>query len=300
MHLERPSALRNYRDATKTLPRHFLSELGVLLLSAVITGCGDKAARAPNPTGYDWPDAFAYRMEYAARTEGGTEAVGRYQETKELKFAVRDDRFVVWHDSVRKVDTWRGAGRSNEGPWPEDTLRYWVRLSRWGEFLAIEPGCDPAETACRDVPPSALPRELRHLIPRLPVWWPPKGYQWEDTLTFDDLPRPRGARGSVTTVYRAPRDTAVGGGSYWIVSWHSVWRAVRSAAGGAIVADPVGEESGAVFVDKQRLIPAFAEWQGSVPPPELRSHSATWAGFRGRAVLVGSAFDSVRVTEEAK
>jgi hypothetical protein len=224
------------------------------------------------------------------------------EESTRLRFAVRDDgSFTVWHDSVRKVQARRGVPPSAQPLWPEDTLHYFVRLSRWGEFLAIEPGCDPALAACHEVPPSALPLELRHLIPRLPVWWPPRGHDWEDTLAFDDLPRPRGVLGTVTASYRAARDTVVGDGTYWIVTWHSVRRAVRAAQGGAIVADPVVEEDGAVYVDKRLLIPAFAEWQGVVPAaPGLRSLGATRTEIRGRAVLVGSGFDSLSFAEEAR
>jgi hypothetical protein len=272
-----------------------------LLLASGFNGCGNETARAPNPPAYDWPDALEYRVRYEARTGRDTQTVAEHEESGALKFAVRDDRLVVWHDSVRRIGMLRGGQRFIEPLWTEDTLRYYLRLSRWGEFLEIEPGCDPAVTACHEALPSALPLELRHLIPRLPVWWPPKGHEWEDTLAFDDLPRPRGSRGSVRTVYQAGRDTAVNGRAYWIVSWHSVRRASWSAAGGAIIADPSAEESGTVYVDKERLVPAFAEWRGTVPPPpELRSLGATRVEVRGRAVLVAGGFDVTRFTEEAR
>jgi len=285
-----------------TLWRRLSSSCAVLILVSGLNACGNKTARAPNPTAYDWPDAFAYRIAYVARSEQDTEEVARHEESETLKLAVRNDgSFEVWRDSMRRTEVVRGARPSEEPLWPEDTLRYYLRLSRWGEFLAIEPGCDPAEVACHEALPSALPRELRHLIPLLPVWWPPKGHEWEDTLAFDDLPRPRGVRGSVGTVYRAARDTAVGGGAYWVVTWRSVWRAVRTAPGGAIVADPPLEETGTVFVDKRLLVPAYAEWQGTRPPArDLSSLGATRTSIRGRAVLVGSAFDSLRVTQEAR
>jgi hypothetical protein len=231
-----------------------------------------------------------------------TVTVARRQETKELRFVVRyDGTFAVWRDSVRATETRPGAAPSEVAPWPEDTLHYFVRLSRWGEFLSIEPSCDPAVTACREAPPSALPVELRHLIPRLPVWWPPKGAQWEDTLAFDDLPRPRGARGTWAAVCRAARDTAVGEKAYWIVTWHAVRRAVRGGPGGAIVAEPALEENGRVFVDKQLLIPALAEWWGTTPPPpDLRTLGATRTAIRGRAVLVGSGLDALPFAEEVR
>jgi hypothetical protein len=281
-----------------TLSRRFHSPIAALLLAAFCSGCGNKSARAPNPTGYDWPDVFVYRLEYAAQTERDTQLISRYDEVKELRFAVRDDRFLVWHDSLRKVNRVRGSAPSSEPLWPEDTLHYYVRLGRLGEISGSEPGCDPALPACKEALPSALPLELRRIIPRLPIWWPPKGYEWEDTLAFDDLPRSRGARGSVITDYRASRDTVLQGRGYWIVTWNSVRRSYRSAASGAIIADPAVEEHGAAFVDKQLLIPAYAGWFGAVaPPPELRDLGVTGAGFRGRAFLVGSSFDSLRIAE---
>lgn len=284
-----------------TLTRRYSHFLAFLLLSILLDACGNKSARAPNPTGYDWPDAFRYRIEYVARTERDTEMVALYQEAKELQFAVRDDRFLVWHDSLKKVNTVQGAPPSNAPLWPEDTLQYYVRLGRLGEFLGSEPGCDPAVAACHEALPSALPMELRHIIPRLPVWWPPKGYEWEDTLAFDDLPRARGSRGSVITYYRASRDTVLGGRAYWIVTWHAIRRAYRNAANGSIIADPPIEESGAVYVDKQLLVPVYAGWLGAVAaPPELRALGVTGTGFQGRAFLVGSALDSLQASQEAR
>ncbi len=275
-----------------------------------MAACGNETARAPVPTAYDWPDSMAYRITEETRVVQGARVVTASDESTRLRFAVRDDgSFAVWHDSVRRTETRGGAAGVPVPPATGDTLHFFVRLSRWGEFLGIERGCDPAEAACHAVPPSALPLELRHLMPRLPVWWPPRGHEWADTLAFDDLPRPDGARGTVTTVYRAARDTVLGGGSYWIVTWRAVRRAVRSAGsasgggggGGAFVADAEVEESGVVYVDKRRLVPALAEWQETTAPaPQLRSLGATRTEVRGRAVLVGSALDSLRATEEAR
>lgn len=273
--------------------QRFSSSCCVFLLATLFSACGNQSARAPNPTGYDWPDAFSYRIEYAAQTQRDTQMIARYDEAKELRFTVSDDRFLVWHDSLSKVNAVRGSPPTNEAPWPEDTLHYYVRLGRLGEISGSEPGCDPALPACREALPSALPLELRRIIPRLPVWWPPKGHVWDDTLTFDDLPRSRGSRGSVITYYRASRDTVLEGRGYWIVTWNSVKRAVRNGANGGIMADPVIEANGAVYVDKQLLMPAYAGWFGAVaPPPALRALGVTGTGFRGRAYLVGSVFDA--------
>ncbi len=284
----------------RTLTRYYTYLLAASVLASV-SACGNKSGRAPNPTGYDWPDAFAYRMQYVAESDRDTQMVARYDEIKQLRFVVRDDRYLVWHDSVKKMNTVPGAPPSSGTMLPEDTLQYYVRLGRLGEVLEAEPGCDPAVPACHDALPSTLPIELRHIIPRLPVWWPPKGYEWEDTLTFDDLPRPHGSRGSLITYYRASRDTVLAGRGYWIVTWHSVRRAFRNAPTGQIIAETPIEENGAVYVDKQLLLPAYAGWFGGVAaPPELRAIGVTGTGFRGRAFLVGSAFDSLRTAGEAR
>ena len=267
--------------------------------AALGAGCANHTARAPNPTAYDWPDELGYRLDYATRTERDGAAVSRSERSATLHFAVRiDGSFTAWHDSVRIVVAAGEKPPVAEPPSVEDTLHYRMRLSRWGEFLSIEPECDPALAACHAALPSALPRELRHLIPRLPVWWPPKGYAWADTLSFDDLPRAGGLRGSTVTVYRAARDTTVRGTGYWIVTWRSERRTAHAAAAGAIVADPAEEESGTVLVDKGRMIPAYAEWSGRTvpPPPGTRSAGVPWTEKHARAALVGGAFDSLRAT----
>jgi hypothetical protein len=278
-----------------SLSRCSLSSFAVLPLATLFIACGNKSAGAPNPTGYDWPDSLAYRIEYAAEAGRDTEAVERHDMSMALRLAVRDDRFLVWNDSVSRLSIIGGSLPTREQLWPEDTLHYYVRLGRLGEISGLEPGCDPALPACKEALASALPLELRRIIPRLPIWWPPKGYTWEDTLAFDDLPRRRGSRGSVVSYYRASRDTVLQGHGYWIVTWSSVRRAFRKAANGGIIAEPQIEEHGAVYVDKQLLLPGYAEWFGTVvPPPGLRASGVTGKGLRGRAILVGSPFDSVR------
>jgi hypothetical protein len=273
----------------------------LLTLAALCQACGNNSAKAPNPTGYDWPERSVYRVEYAAQSQRDTQVMVGYDETKKLRFAVRDDGFLVWHDSVSKVSRVGGAPPKNQALWPEDTLHYYVRLGRLGEISGSEPGCDPALPACREALPSALPLELRHIIPRLPVWWPPKGYEWEDTLTFDDLPRSRGARGSVVTRYRAARDTVFRGRGYWIVTWHSLRRAFRNGPTGAMTAEPQIEERGAVFVDKQLLLPAYALWYGALEaPPALQALGIKGTDFRGRAFLMGSMFDSAEASGRAR
>ncbi len=304
------SLLHDYHVSVATLWRRYSSVVAVAGAAILMAACANETARAPVPTAYDWPDSLTYSISLETRAYQGAAIVAVSDETMRLRFAARDDgSFAVWHDSVRRTVRGRGAASVAVPPATGDTLHYFVRLSRWGEFLGIERGCDPAEAACHAVPPSALPLELRHLMPRLPVWWPPKGHEWADTLAFDDSPRPDGARGTVTTVYRAARDTALGGGSYWIVTWRAVRQAVRSAGGGngggggggAYVAEAEVEESGVVYVDKRRLVPALAVWQGTaVPAAELRSLGASRTEVRGRAVLAGSPLASLRSTEEAR
>jgi hypothetical protein len=234
-----------------------------------------------------------YRVEYVGETARDTQVIARYEETRLLHFVVRDDGYLVWNDSVSKVHLGPGSGPEAGRVYPEDTLRYYVRLTRLGEFEEIEPGCDPVVPACYDALPSALPLELRRVIPRLPVWWPPKGDEWVDTLSFDDLPRRDGARGSLISAYRDLRDTVLAGRKYWLVSWRSVKLAARPS-GGAMVADPAVEEYGNVLVDKEKLVPVFAGWYGALAaPPALRAVGVTATGFRGRAWLAGSAFDSL-------
>lgn len=260
----------------------------------MLDGCTNESARAPNPTGYDWPDAFSYRVEYVAEAARDSAVLSRFDERKLLRFEVRDDRYLVWSDSLSRSGWGPGAGSLGERARPSDTLRSYVLLTRLGEFGDIEPGCDPAVAACRDALPSALPLELRHVIPRLPVWWPPKGHEWVDTLRFDDLPRPGGARGALISTYRDVRDTVLAGRGYWLVTWRSTTRASRPS-GGAMVADPTVEEHGYVLVDKQGLVPAYASWQsvlGAPPAPQAIGTTAT--SLRGRAWLAGSPFDSLR------
>lgn len=267
----------------------------VIVAAIALGGCTNQSARAPNPTGYDWPDDFSYRVEYVAETVRDSQVLLRSGETKLLRFAVRNDGYLVWNDSLSRTSSSPDAADRIGIAHPEDTLRYYVALTRLGEFGAIEAGCDPAVATCRDALPSALPLELRHLIPRLPVWWPPKGHVWMDTLSFDDLPRPGGTRGALITAYRDLRDTVLAGRSYWLVTWRSTKRAARPF-GGEMIADPAVDECGHVLVDKQLLVPAFADWYRALAVPHAPGATgATATSYRGRAWLVGSRFDSLVV-----
>lgn len=270
--------------------------LAAVIVAVVLAACTNESGRAPNPTHYAWPDEFAYRVQNVGEAVRDTTVVVRYEEAKLLRFAIRYERFVVWHDSISRTTTAPGAAPTDVRLNPEDTLRYFVGLSRLGAFLNLQPACDPTVPACGDAFPSALPLELRHLIPKLPVWWPPKGHEWVDTLRFDDLPRPGAARGEVVTTYRDLRDTVVAGHPCWMVSWRSRTEAARPGAGGAMVPDPPTVEQGDVLVDKQTLMPLFAGWYGAAAaPPALRAAGVTASAHQGRAWLVGSVYDSLRV-----
>lgn len=262
----------------------------LMVVSAVLLACGQGARREASPSGYAWPDSFSYLIEYVSESRAETVTVGRYEERKALRFAVRDDRYLVWHDSVIKESLAPGRAPTLEPFVPEDTLHHYVKLGRRGEAEHSERGCDPALPACREALPSSLPLELRRLIPRLPVWAPPPGYAWEDTLTFDDTPRPRGVRGLVVTTYRVAGDTLIAGGSFWVVTRRAVRRTFTGTGGlGAPVANPPIEERGMVFIDKDRQLPVFATWAGgAVAPAGLRATGVTSTGFRGRAYLAGS------------
>lgn len=281
-----------------TVLRWSRTVLRAIALATLAAACGNQTARAPVPTAYDWPDSLAYRITVMARAMRDTQTVASFVDMKTLKFRVRyDGSYSVWHDSMTVIDSQSASPPVHLGPQPEDTLHYIVQLSRWGEFLAVVPACDPALPRCHDVAPSALQFELRDLIPQLPVWWPPRGHAWEDTLWFDDSPRRWGERGSVASVYGAMRDTVAGGGAYWVVAWRSVRRAFDWGPRDTVAVAPVAE-TGTVYVDKRLLVPAFAEWRSTLPARGVPG--ATRIEVRGRAVLAGSVFDSRALTQEGR
>jgi len=261
-----------------------------VLLPVAIGACRDEARLAPSPTAYAWPDSFAFKMEFVSESRADTALVVRYEERKELVLAVRDDRYLMWHDSLVKESMGPGRPTQPEPYLVEDTLHYYVELNRRGQVTHPEPGCDPALAACQAALPSAAPLELLRVIPRLPVWPPPRGSVWEDTLVYDDTPRPGGVRGTVVTQYRVARDTVIAGTPLWVVVWHSVRRSYEPLPGPlTFTAGAPVEESGLVYIDKEREIPVFAMWGGGVlAPAAVRRAGVTSTGFRGRAYLAGS------------
>jgi len=268
-----------------------LTEKCVLLAFGLSLGaCGDDGSQVASPTAYAWPDSFSFLIEYVSESRADTLVVSRYEERKALRFAVREDRYLAWYDSVIKESLAPGREVVVEPFVPEDTLHLYVELGRRGEITRAEMACDPEVPACREALPSALPLQLRRLVPRLPVWAPPRGYVWEDTLAFSDAPRPRGARGSVVTSYRVTGDTLIAGSRFWVVAWHSIRRTYRDVGGLAgLLPHPPVEENGMVFIDKERQVPVYATWAGgAVAPSGLRAMGVTSTGYRGRAYLAGS------------
>jgi hypothetical protein len=262
----------------------------ICLLSSALIACRSEVRTEPTPTTYVWPDTFALVVEYVSETRTDSLVVARYEEKKVVRFAARDEQFLVWHDSVIKENLVPGRAPAVEPYVAEDTLHYYVTLDRRGQVTNSEPGCDPGVPACRDALPSALPLELRRLIPRLPVWAAPRGQTWEDTIVFDDTPRPRGSRGSVVTSYRVSGDTIISGNPMWVVVWRAMRRTFAAVGGvGGIAGNVPVEETGLVYIDKERQLPVFATWAGGVvAPPEMRAMGIRGTGFRGRAYLAGS------------
>jgi len=269
--------------------------------AVALAACGNNAARAPNPTGYEWPDSFAYRIDYVSDVQGNGRTLLRLVESKRLNVFLRDQQYLARHDSVLKTSRIPGGVPSALPHSPEDTLVYYLRLGRYGDVTDVQLGCDPAVPQCADALPSLIRLELRRIIPRLWAWGAPRGGWWVDTLSWDDAPRSRGARGTVVTTYTAARDTTIAGRGYWMVGWTSVRQAFRRAdprGPAGILAETPVREIGVSFVDKRRLLPVYSTWAGAVTAPEqLRALGATAEGFRGRAYLVGTRFDSVFAQE---
>ena len=72
----------------------------------------------------------------------------------------------------------------------------------------------------------------------------------------------------------------------------------RLRSGATMSAETPVRETGVSFVDKRRLLPVYSTWAGAVTIAEqLRALGATAEGFRGRAYLVGTRFDSVFAQE---
>jgi hypothetical protein len=139
---------------------------GAPCLAALLGGCGNKSALAPNPTRYAWPDSFAYQVEYRAETRRGAVVDSSLEETESLRFAARyDGAYQIASEGVVKTAASDGRPSSAAPLEPADTVPFIVRLGRLGEFSDVERGCDPGMPACKEVPLSALPLELDHPAP---------------------------------------------------------------------------------------------------------------------------------------
>lgn len=264
--------------------------------TVVLLGACNQAERAPNPTAYHWPERLAWHVDYVSEAQRDRVPLLRYAETRTTFLVLRDGQYLGAQDSVLKTSQRPGEPLVLVPYTPEDTLAFYVKLGAHGELTDISLGCDPALPACAEALPSSVALALRRIIPRLPIWEAPQGGGWVDTLAFDDASRPGGTRGTVITSYTGRRDTIIGGQAYWVVGWRATHMSFRRGAGAAGVASetPV-EEDGITLVDKRLLLPVLSTWAGAVAaPPQLRALGATASGFRGRAVLGGSPFDSSR------
>jgi hypothetical protein len=270
---------------------HHLRKLLPVLALIAATGCRDEAGMAPSPPRFDWPDEFAYRVDFVASEQYEGRVVRQYADSRTLRFMIRDDEsYLLVPDSVFKTRNDPGAPLVTRPYVPEDTLSWYLRLGNLGQFTGVMAACDPALPACRAVPRSTLAADLRRIIPRLSEWPVPAGGSWADTLNLVD--EAGDTRGALTTVYLVGGDTTIGGEAYWMVGWRAELRTYRTGSGAAPVAQPPSREDGMTFVEKRRLLPVFATWAGvRVVAGDSGPPLAT--GFRGRAWLAGSPFDSI-------
>lgn len=265
------------------------------MLACFLVSCADFAARAPNPVSYQWPESLIYHIDHVPETPTGLGSAPRVADSRRLILVRRDALYLAWHDNVPGIRHPEGAELAEPaGAPPPDTMRYYLRLDRRGGLLEVQPDCDPAVPACAAALPSTLRLGLRRIVPRLPVWPAPRGGGWVDTLVWDDALRP-GWRGTLVTRYGAARDTVIAGRAYWMVAWASAGQAVRQADPGGPAATPAAmvEEGGVSWVDKRRLLPVFAEWGAAVGSPAQPGAIGAAGGFRSRAYLAGTYFDSV-------
>lgn len=283
------------KDTLKTLTRLYAVTLGAV----VAAGSGCRKAPAADANAMRWPDMIAYRVDYVAEVQRDREALGKFAESKTLRLNRRDSLYLGVFDSVLKTSQRPGQPLVQVPYAPVDTLIFSLSLDGHGKLGAIALGCDRALPECQAALPSLVLTEMRRIIPRLSGAAAPRGTRWMDTLAFDDASRPGGTRGTVVTAYTSGPDTTIGGRVYWMVGW----RAMRRAFGGEGGEGPLGamqplEETGITLIDRQLMLPALSSWAGAVSAPtHLRQTGATGSGFRGRAYLAGSVFDSLYARE---
>lgn len=249
---------------------------------------------APSPTNYKWPARFAYKVDYVSDAQANGTVLLHYAESRVMRFQIREDEsYLVQNDSVIKTSNQPGGPLEAVTYAPEDTLTWFLKLGSLGELRDVQVGCDPAVPQCEAVLPSSLPLELRRVIPRLSEWPVPRASDWVDTLRYSDAGRPGGTRGEVITTYRVHGDTTIGRRRYWMITWHAVHRAWAATDEPTIAEQPAVTEDGVTFVDQSKLMPIYSTWAGTaLAGPEIRMAGAAASGFRGRAYLAGSSFDS--------
>lgn len=260
------------------------------LLPLLLLGC-----KGAEPVGqaYRWPQTLGYRLDFVSQVQRNDSVLLHYAESKILRVLTRDGRLLAMHDSVLKSAQDSGGVRLI--PFEiEDTLGHFVELGPKGEISNIEMICDPALPVCANALPSILQLELRRAIPRLPQADATPGTSWVDTLTWDDATKPQGTRGSVVTEYTARSDSTIAGMAYQVIGWRASRRTYRRTDRAQIVTDPTVLEIGITLIDRATGLPAISSWAGSATlPPDVRAAGATASGFRGRAYLTGTYFDSL-------
>lgn len=275
-----------------TLKRHQPANPLIVLAVCAAVACGDSAAGGPSPTRYDWPERFAFRVDFVSSTQRAGRELLRYSESRVLRFGVRDDEsYLVVSDSVIKTSGEPGLPNQLLAPSSGDTLAWYLGLGSLGQLHDAIPACDPALEECRRTLPSVLPLQLRRIVPRLSEWPVPAGSHWADTLEFDDAARPGGGRGSLVTMYRMGRDTTVGGETYWKLEWQAVLRTYGASGMAAIMGARPLKEDGVTLIHRTRLLPMYSAWAGAAVAGR-DSGGAVATGFRGRAYLAGSTFEA--------
>jgi len=260
-----------------------------LALAIACTGCAE-AARTP---GYQWPQALVYRLDYVSQANRDTTPVMHYAEQRTIQLTPRGDYFLLLQGGLLK-SVQDSAGVRVVPLQPEDTLGFAVRLGTHGELSGVQPSCDPALAACREALSSVVLLELRRVLPRLPPAGFDSGATWVDTIRFDEAAKLRGSRGAVITTYAAGGDSVIAGRAYRVVNWRAMRQVWQRTRGAALPAEAAVGEMGLTLIDRELNLPAFSTWLGMVPASaEIRAAGATATGFRGRAYLAGSRFDSL-------
>lgn len=263
------------------------------VIALVGVACSREEPEAQPLEGYAWPATASWRMDYVSQTSRQAVPLAHYAETKTLRLVTRETgEHVLIYDSILRTS------QDPEGvrvvPLTlEDTLAISTRLGERGEIGALQAACDRALPECAGARTSTVLLDLRRISPRLGADWRLSGTAWEDTVEYSDATA-RGTRNSVITAYNTLGDTTIAGVKYVVLSWRALHRTFRSGRAGALVAESPVQETGMTFIDPLRGLPVYSAWAGAIAaPPALRAAGATGTGFRGRAYLSGTVFDSL-------